>query len=89
MVLLVDAAPIDSDSLAQTLRDVFNARATHVVPTALQPPPASWRAVYARLAADLPIPRTSDEAHRHVINALAVALEAARRAPALTTTELR
>ena len=77
IALLVGDAPIDQSILAQTLREVFGERGTHDVPGALPPPPAAWRAVYARLAADLPIPSTSDEAHRHVADALAGALEAA------------
>jgi predicted nucleotidyltransferase component of viral defense system len=77
MVLLIDAAPVDNEALARTLCDIFTARGTHDVPAALPPPPAAWRAVYARLAADLPIPRAADEAHRHVAGALAVALEIA------------
>jgi hypothetical protein len=77
MVLLVDDAPIKSGVLAGVLRDVFDARGTHDVPSALPAPPAGWRAVYARLAKDLPIPPTSDEAHRHVAGALAVTLQRA------------
>jgi hypothetical protein len=87
MALLVDDAPIDDSALAQMLREVFGARGTHDVPGALPPPPAAWRAVYARLAADLPIPQTSDEAHRHVADALADALKAA--APSASTQAVR
>jgi hypothetical protein len=77
MALLVGNAPVDDEALAQALCAVFGERRTHDVPAALPPPPASWRAVYARLAADLPIAQTSNEAYRQVANALAVALQAA------------
>lgn len=77
MALLVGDERIDQSILAQMLREVFSERGTHDLPGALPPPPAAWRAVYARLAANLPIPSTSDEAHRHVADALARALEAA------------
>jgi len=80
MALLVDVVTGDSDALAQTLHDVFSARRTHNVPASLPAPPASWRAVYARLAVNLPIPQTSDEAHRYVANALASAIETATTA---------
>ena len=69
MALLVEE-PLDLGFLAQALGDVFRERATHDVPVALPHPPARWRTIYARLAADLPIPQTSDEAHRRVANAL-------------------
>ena len=75
MALLLTGSQIKDDVLVKTLREVFSARGTPDVPVALPPPPASWRAVYAHLAADLPIPETSDGAHRFVANALATALK--------------
>jgi hypothetical protein len=78
MALLVDAAPIHAEDLGRILRNVFDARGTHAVPAALPAPPAKWRAVYARLVADLPIARTSDEAHQYVASAIRLALEEAR-----------
>lgn len=80
---LVDMALLASDSglvhaaVAQALRETFSARGTHDVPSTLPPPPVSWQAVYPHLAAGLPIPQTSDEAHRFVADALAPALKAA------------
>jgi hypothetical protein len=80
MALLVGVLTADSDAFARTLHDVFSARRTHNIPASLPAPPASWRAVYARLAANLPIPQTSDEAHRYVANALAGAIKTATTA---------
>ena len=77
MALLLSSSRINHDVLTQTLREVFGARGTRDVPAALPPPPASWRAVYTHLADDLPIPQTSDEAHRFVADALAATLKAA------------
>jgi len=64
-------------AVAQALRETFSARGTHDVPSTLPRPPVSWQAVYPHLAADLPIPQTSDEAHRFVADTLAPALKAA------------
>jgi predicted nucleotidyltransferase component of viral defense system len=77
MALLLSGSRISDDVLAQTLRAIFRARGTHDVPAALPTPPASWRTVYGQLAAGLPIPQTSDEAHRFVASALAASLRTA------------
>ncbi len=77
MALLLGGSQVADNVLAQTIREIFIARGTHDVPAALLPPPENWRTVYANLADDLPIPQTSDEAHRLVADALASALEAA------------
>jgi len=70
MVLLVDAAPIDGDAQAEILRKVFEARGTHPIPRELPPPPAGWRAPYARVARGLRVPPTSEEAHAYVAERL-------------------
>jgi predicted nucleotidyltransferase component of viral defense system len=75
-LLLTDSRIVDA-ALAQALRNIFSARGTHDVPATLPPPPASWSVAYAKLAAELPIPQTSDEAHRFVADALAGTFEAA------------
>jgi hypothetical protein len=77
MALMLSGSRIGDDVLTQTLREVFSARGTHEVPAALPPPPASWRAAYPHLADGLPIPQTSDEAHRFVAHELAAALGSA------------
>jgi hypothetical protein len=80
MALLVGVVTPDSDALARTLHEVFSARRTHNVPAVLPAPPESWRAEYARLAANLAIPQTSDEAYRYVADALARAIDVATTA---------
>ena len=80
MALLINEVALNSDELARMLHDVFSARRTHNVPASLPAPPENWRPVYARLAANLPIPQTSDEAYRYVANALAHAIETATTA---------
>jgi hypothetical protein len=77
MALLLTDSEIVGAALTEALRETFSARGTHHVPTKLPPPPASWAAVYPKLASDLPIPQTSDEAHHFVADALAETLEAA------------
>ena len=77
MALLVDDPHLDGSLLAETVQAVFAQCATHDIPAALPEPPSSWRVTYPRLAADLPVPQTSDEAHRHVAEALTDALKAA------------
>ncbi len=75
MALLIDDPLLDKDLLAETVRTVFARCATHDIPATLPEPPLSWRVAYPRLAANLPVPQTSDEAHRHVAEALEDALE--------------
>jgi hypothetical protein len=77
MALLVDAG-LDLALLGQALRDVFATRSTHVLPRELPLPPSSWRAVYARLARELPIPAESDEAHHYVAVVLDPILRSSR-----------
>jgi predicted nucleotidyltransferase component of viral defense system len=77
MALLVASSRIRHDVFVLALREVFRGRGTHIVPEVLPSPPANWRAVYARLVNTLPVPQTSDEAHRFVASALEPALKAA------------
>jgi hypothetical protein len=70
MVLLIDAAPLDTDAQADMLRQVFESRNTHRVPAELSAPPASWKAPYAKLAKGMPVPATSDEAYAYVASRL-------------------
>jgi predicted nucleotidyltransferase component of viral defense system len=86
MALLLDECRPSEQLLARTLRGVFSVRGTHEVPATLPPPPTSWRAAYASLARDLPIPQTSDEAYRFVGGALASALTAAASSLKATAT---
>jgi hypothetical protein len=70
IALLICNAPINDQLLARMLREVFDRRGTHQVPSSLPPPPPAWRAAYARLAAGLPIPQTSDESYHRISEAL-------------------
>jgi hypothetical protein len=69
MALLVDAG-LNAEGLGRTLRDVFLARGAHDLPQRVPPPPSSWHSAYGRLASGLPVPATSDEAHRHIAGIL-------------------
>jgi predicted nucleotidyltransferase component of viral defense system len=75
MALLVDHPQLSIHRLAETIRDVFAQRETDV-PASLPKPPPSWQVPYPHLAADLPVPQTSDEAYYHVAETIAKALDA-------------
>ncbi len=49
LVLIAQAFPIDAAKLRTEIDAVFIRRATHDVPSALPPPPASWRVPFRRL----------------------------------------
>lgn len=51
MALLATTGPFDAGALRDAINATFAFRKTHDVPTALPAPPPSWRAVYARMAA--------------------------------------
>ncbi len=87
MALLVDHPQLNIRRLAETVRDVFAERRTDIA-VSLPKPPSSWRAPYPRLAADLPVPQTSDEAHRHVAEAIANALKVPPRTYAGALTDV-
>jgi len=50
MALIIEGVPIEEESLALVLRQIFSTRSTHIVPVALPPPPVAWQQVYAQLA---------------------------------------
>ncbi len=77
MALILSESPALDGAVAQAIHDVFAARGTHDVPHTLPLPPSSWRVAYAALASNLPIPQTTDEAHRFVAETLAASLHAA------------
>jgi hypothetical protein len=53
LVLLIES-PLAADSLLiATVRHVFTVRATHPVPTRIEPPPASWEMLYPDIARGL------------------------------------
>ena len=50
LVLLMDSGSLDFERLRDALRDTFARRATHQLPTTLEPPPNFWNPVFRRLA---------------------------------------
>src|SRR5882724_237560 len=50
LVLLIEQSKLDIASLPKTIRDTFQRRKTHEVPTVLAEPPASWSTPFAELA---------------------------------------
>lgn len=52
MVLLIERAKLDITRLANAIRDTFQRRNTHEMPATLAPPPASWFALFAEMAAE-------------------------------------
>jgi hypothetical protein len=50
MVLLISEERLDKSKTAAAVRATFRKRATHKVPTELDPPPAEWEPVFDALA---------------------------------------
>jgi Nucleotidyl transferase AbiEii toxin, Type IV TA system len=50
MILLIQSGTLDSSIVGEALRRTFNRRGTHLVPTALEPPPSDWSMPFQRLA---------------------------------------
>ena len=50
LVLLIDDARLDPIRLRAAIRKAFERRATHPVPTVLEPPPEFWEPVFRRMA---------------------------------------
>jgi hypothetical protein len=50
LVLLIEQSKLDIASLPKSIRDTFQRRKTHEVPTILAEPPASWSTPFAELA---------------------------------------
>jgi hypothetical protein len=55
LVLLIDSAGMDMDRLKRDITDTFERRRTHAMPNTLEPPPAFWKPVFEKLAADCSI----------------------------------
>ncbi|MGD9890388.1 MAG: nucleotidyl transferase AbiEii/AbiGii toxin family protein [Dehalococcoidia bacterium] len=53
LALIPTLFPFQAGRLQNALRETFDARGTHPVPSALPPPPAEWRAGYRRMAAEV------------------------------------
>ncbi len=50
LVLLIEQSKLDAASLPKAIRETFQRRKTHELPTALTEPPASWSAPFVELA---------------------------------------
>lgn len=50
IALLASVGPLDAQSLSKAIRQTFEHRNTHPVPTAIPQPPTSWAMPYARIA---------------------------------------
>jgi Nucleotidyl transferase AbiEii toxin, Type IV TA system len=59
LILLIESPLAPDSSLVATVRHVFTVRATHLVPTRIESPPASWEASYPETA--LGLTRTTPE----------------------------
>ncbi len=52
LVLLIERTSLDTARLPEAIRETFQRRNTHSVPTALAPPPASWSGPFAELCGE-------------------------------------
>jgi hypothetical protein len=64
MVLLIQSRTLESSRVTRALHATFDARATHSVPKALDPPPEEWSAPFARLAAECLLELSAADAFR-------------------------
>lgn len=60
LVLLITLGLPDDNHVLEALQKTFARRQTHALPEALDPPPASWRAPYAVLAAECHLDSVAD-----------------------------
>ncbi len=52
LVLLIERTKLDAARLPKAIRETFQRRTTHDVPSALIPPPASWSGPFSEMAAE-------------------------------------
>ena len=52
LVLLIERGPPEADEVRAALGATFSTRATHPLPTTLQPPPSEWKADFTGMAAE-------------------------------------
>jgi len=52
LVLLIERTKLDTDRLPKAIRETFQRRKTHDVPSELIPPPASWAGPFSEMAAE-------------------------------------
>ena len=50
LVLLIEQVKLDATRLAKSIRETFQRRNTHGIPTTLAPPPASWSVRFSEMA---------------------------------------
>jgi hypothetical protein len=59
MLLLSEMGTISGERLFQAIRATFTARATHVLPVNVPPPPAKWESEFKRMAKDVGMDKLS------------------------------
>ena len=52
LVLLIECTKLDAARLPRAIRETFQRRKTHDIPSALIPPPASWSGPFSEMAAE-------------------------------------
>jgi predicted nucleotidyltransferase component of viral defense system len=52
LVLLIERTKLDTARLPRAIRDTFQRRKTHEIPSALTPPPASWSGPFSEMATE-------------------------------------
>ncbi|MEI7807653.1 MAG: nucleotidyl transferase AbiEii/AbiGii toxin family protein [Verrucomicrobiota bacterium] len=62
LVLLIEQAKLNVSRLGKSIRETFQRRNTHSIPTALAPPPASWAARFSEMAEECGI---DADIHKH------------------------
>jgi hypothetical protein len=63
LILVSTYESLQAGQLRQALNTTFEVRGTHPLPAGLPPPPATWRAPYAKLAKDVGIDPDLEAAH--------------------------
>ena len=52
LVLLIERTKLNTARLPKAIRETFQRRKTHDIPSALIPPPASWSGPFSEMAAE-------------------------------------
>lgn len=67
LVLLIQLGFTDSAVLKRVIHATFERRATHAVPAVLETPPEDWRVTFTRMANNIKMPLSLDEAFAEVV----------------------
>lgn len=80
LVLIGREADLDAETLMRALRDTFEGRVQHELPTVFPDPPQDWTVPYARLAGEVGLPTELSDGARASAGMLVPILDGSVRA---------